>query len=149
MISIMPEEYESHSMEYAIELFEKAVGSDFKKFNMLMLKLLGTIRDDIPDVGIESMETAKNYWQKETVSPEALLLERKKCWNYLDSKRGVLSSESKEYIALRLVICVLYSEPNLSDFISNTIEFFIENIFVISKDDKNIILILDQEVKNM
>ncbi len=54
----------------------------------------------------------------------------------------MLLTDSNEYIALRLVICVLYPEPTTIDFVSESIDFFVENLMRITEEYEAIFLIL-------
>lgn len=129
-------------VDHAVEAFEQAVGSDFKKFNLLMLECLNLIRSDIPEVGIRAIEEAKKHWHDGVDNSEKLLSERRKCWKYLDDRHGMLLSDSNDYIALRLVICVLYPEPTTIDFVRQSIDFFVENLMRITGEYQAILLIL-------
>ena len=109
------------------ELKKQAVSltqNDYRQFNKLQLECVSLAPIKFSDVGQRALEIAKNYWYMNGVSEHELTNARVDCWREHDSKTVSYDTTSQVACTIRVILCLLDSEPS-DGGCSEELEFFL------------------------
>lgn len=90
-----------------------------------MCRCLELIKEFLPEVGNDALETAKFFWLKGKGQENSLTEARIRCWNHLDAKGRSIEIKDKEDAAMRALLCVLYATPDSDDFALEAVHWFV------------------------
>lgn len=126
----------SSLLDDSYDFLEIAIGDDYERSNIVMLRCIAAVQDGFPDIANEAISVAKKYWCEKSVSSDKLNEQRIKCWQYLDDNKETVPFDTKEHQAIRATICMLSSEGSNEDMYEG-VDYFLEKLsYLLDSDAK-------------
>ncbi len=135
------------SLDNLIDEIVSITSDDYEKCILFMIKCLSLVAGVNPDVGIQGVTTATQYWVDKSVNQADLEKARVACWDYLDANSASTNIVESKFCAVRAVICVLYSEPQ-SDDNGELLDWFFNMLSTTNSDTNALLADLTELAKN-
>lgn len=115
-------------LEQAVDVIgvDESGSLNYSSCMQVMCFCLRLVLMDAPQVVTKSLALGCLHWLESRASESDLDAARIECWEFLDGMGEGASLGSREAIAVRAVICVLFPRPQNSDAGYEAIEFFVD-----------------------